>query len=201
MARGIILKFGDESCEFDIVKVDRDKLYGRKERVIVDDAGSACAAAHLTADGGALVPAGGTAMLYVDASFDTVERAQLVGVDAEGNPLPTVPSTLGVEQPLTGPVDARRLLDHTVTSVYQLQPTSIGPALLAALDAGKIFESRFSYRDDYDASPLFVLKNADGIFALVTTPTDFPFVAKDTQAPVEDDSDAGGDDDLDFSMM
>lgn len=101
------------------MRVDRGKLYGRRERVILDENGERCVPAFLTPDGAALVPPGGTAHIYVDESFDTVDRGDLRAVDEEGNEVDLVASTLGVSQALE-PVRPERLLDHVVTSVYEL---------------------------------------------------------------------------------
>jgi hypothetical protein len=200
MARPIILGLDGETSTFDFEKVDRDKLYGRKERIIVDEKGEPCFPALLTSDGAALVPSGGAAYLYLDANLDTYERSALVPVDTDGKRLPPVPSTLGVEQPLKL-ADARRVLDHVTLGIYQLSPTQIGSKLAAALEAGSIFETRFNYRDDAMDSPAFVLKNEHGAFLLVCAPIDFTFVAKEAPPDAEPDTEETLGDELDFSMM
>lgn len=199
MARGFVVRFKEEESTFGLSKIDREKLYGRKERLVVDEAGKTCNAAYLTADGLALIPAGGTAYLYTDEGFDVVERSELVGLDPAGERLPLKPSTLGVAQVLTE-VDASRLLDHVVTSVYALSPESIGPSLAARLDSGGLFETRFNWREDYADSPAFLLKSPDGYFALVANPTGFEFLRRETvveTAVGEDEADG----DLDFGMI
>lgn len=200
MAREILLGFDGEASSFDFEKVDRDKLYGRKARVIVDEEGRECSAAMLTADGAALVPSGGAAYLYLDPNLDTFERSDLVAVGADGQRLPLCPSTLGKEQPLVVS-DARRVLDHVTLGIYQLKPTQLGAKLSAALDAGQILETRFNYRDDYMDSPAFVLKNEHGVFLLVCAPIDFTFVARDNPTPAEPEGEETLGDELDFSMM
>jgi len=201
LARGIIVNLGGEISEFEIGKVDREKLYGRKVRMVVDDAGGRCEPALLSRDGSCLMPPGSVALLYVDDAFDAVERGELKAVDLEGKPVAPVPSTLGAEQPLTGPVDAARVLDHVTTAVYQLSPTTLGDGLRQRLDAGEIFETTFNYREDFDASPLFLLKNEGGFFALVSAPTHFEFLTKDAAPPPPVAEEASDDEDLDFSMM
>jgi hypothetical protein len=198
MARGLVVRFGEEESSFGLTKVDREKLYGRKDRIVVDEEGNSCSPAYLTSDGVALVPSGGAAYLYTDDAFDVVERGDLVAVDATGAQLPLCPSTLGVAQPLAE-VAADRILDHIVTSVYALSADEVGAALAEKLAAGAIFETRFNWREDYADAPAFLLKNADGYFALVAQPTQFEFLARETvlETAVEEESD----DDLDFSMI
>jgi len=201
--REIVVSYAGEESAFKFAKVDRAKLYGRKERVILDENGQRCVPAYLTADGAALVPPGGTAHVYVDEAFETIERSLLSAVDDEGKKLETTPSTLGVAQALE-PVRAERLLDHLVSSVYQLEAETLGSALQKALADGDLFECRYNYRDGYDPDALFLLQNEEGVFALVARPTGFGFIAR--EAPPVEETAAGDeaddlDDDLDFSMM
>lgn len=200
MARSIVVSWKGEESSFGFTKVDRDSLYGSKQRLVVDEKGEACVGAYLTSDGAAVIPPGGVAMLYVDPSMDIVERSKLVAVDAEGKPLPIAPSTLGVSQPLTGPVEASRLLDHAISAVYQLANDSVSPGLLAALEEGKIFETRFNYREDYADAAAFLVKNEAGIFALIGTPTGFELLRRE-EVPVAEASSDEEDGDLDFNMM
>jgi hypothetical protein len=200
MAKAIVLTLGDETTGFDFTKVERAKLYGRKERLVVDEKGEGCVSAYLTADGSALVPPGATGFIYVDPSFDSVERSELSAVDAEGKPLPLVPSTLGAPQALVGPVDARRVLEHMTTVVYQLLPQELGPRLKEALDAGQIFETRFNYREDYTDASAFLLKGAEGIFLLVGNATGFAPVGREVSLAEADEAETVGDE-LDFGMM
>lgn len=196
----MIFGLDGEASTFDFEKIDRDKLYGRKERVVVDEQGLTCSPAMLTSDGAALVPSGGAAYLYVDPRMDTYERSDLVAVGADGQRLPLCPSTLGSEQPLR-PSSAQGVLDHVTLGIYQLKPNQLGEKLAAALAAGVIFETRFNYRDDYMDSPAFVLKNESGVFLLVGAPIDFTFVARDNATAAEPEGEETLGDELDFSMM
>jgi hypothetical protein len=202
MGRGIVVSFNGESSEFELTKIERDRLYGRKVRIVVDEKERQCQAALLTRDGSAVIPSGGVASLYVDDHFEVIERSELKVVDAEGNALALCKSTLGVEQPLKGPVDPARMLDFQVASVYLLTPARFCDALKAGLDKGDIFETAFNWRDDYSQETAFLLKSEASYFALVTHPVKLEFLAR--EAPVvaagAGDEDEG-DDELDFSMM
>lgn len=206
MARLLQFDLGGEVSAFDLARLDRSKLYGRRRRVVVDDAGTECERGLLSEDGATLLPPGGVADLYLDDSFDVVERSVLRAVDDEGNAIPPVASTLGVTQPLTGPVPPARILDFVTPVVYQLDIPSegggLGAGLAAALDRGEIFESRFAYRDGFEDQTVFLVKNEAGFFALVGRPTGFEMLRKATPppAPATDDDDLF-EDDLDFGMM
>lgn len=201
MARNIVVRLGDEESAFAFTKVEREKLYGKKERVVVDEQGRTCSSAWLTADGSALVLSGGTAHVNVDDRWTSYEQEERVAVDLAGQPLPTRPSTLGVAQPLVE-ASVERLLDHTTSVVYQLEAETLGDALRAALAAGKLFEAPFLYRDGLTPDVLFLVQNEEGVFALVGRPTGFDFVRREAlpepeTSEREDELDA----DLDFGMM
>lgn len=200
MAKRIVVSHGGERVELDFAKIDRDKLYGRKERVVVDAEGRPCTPAYLSSDGAALVPSGGLSFLYVDATQNTIDRAQLATVDANGAPVLKVASTLDVEQPLEGPVPPSRLLDHTVTAVYALEPAALPASLAERLRAGEVFETRFVHREDVAAHALFLVQNEAGLFGLVADPHGFGFVA-DEASSVEPDEGDDADEPLDFGMM
>lgn len=201
MAKNIVVRLGDEESAFAFTKVEREKLYGKKERVVVDEQGRPCSSAWLTADGSALVLAGGTAHVHVDERWSSYEQEDRRAVDLEGRPLEMRPSTLGVAQDLVE-ASAERLLDHTTTVVYQLEPESLGETLRSALEAGRIFEAPFLYRDGLTPEVLFLLRNDEGVFALVGRATGFDFVRREAlpePETVEREDDLDGD--LDFGMM
>lgn len=200
MARGIVVNWNGEISSFAPSKVDREKLYGRKERVVVDQNGERCSSAYLTADGTALIPQGGYALTYLDPDFNTLERSELVATGSDGQPLTTVSTTLGIAQPLLGPVAPQRVLDFQPTSVYLLDPEDLGPELTERLAQGEIFETRYCYREDYDYATLFLIPNSEGLFGLVCQPTHFDFVGKAVSAPVDDNTDELAED-FDFNMF
>lgn len=204
MARGVVVNLDGEVSEFGLTRLTREKLYGRKMKVVVDENGNETETAYLTRDGSALLLKGAMAMIYVDDDFEVTERSDLQAVDIDGEPITPVPSTLGAEQPLQGPIDPQRVLDHLIHAVYLLEPEQLGAALTAALDDGKIFETVFSYRGGSSYSAAFLLKSEEGYFALVGDDSKFEFLFKDQAPPrddIDDDDDPFDDDDLDFGMM
>lgn len=200
MARALVLSLGGEESRFQIVKVDREKLYGKKERVVVDEENRPCTPAWLTADGSALVPAGGTAHVWIDERWDATEMNARKAVDADGQPLVQHPSTLDVPQEARR-VPADRVLDHLTHTVYELAPEALGAAARAALEEGAILEVPFAYRGGYEADRAFVLQNAEGIFALVGRPTGFQMLSHQVQPELESPEGDELEGDLDFSMM
>ena len=200
MARSIAVRFGDEESAFAFTKVEREKLYGKKDRVVVDETGRECDSAWLTPDGALLVPMGGTAHLWMDERWDAREQAERVAVDPSGTPLPQSASTLGIVQPLTE-IDPKRVLEIVTSGVYQLDPQTLGEKLAEALKAGRLFELPFAYRDGYEQDLAILLANDKGMFALVGRPSGFAMIGRDV---VVDDGPIGPDEldgDLDFGML
>jgi hypothetical protein len=195
----LVLKLGDEESRFSILKVDREKLYGKKERVIVDEENRPCAPAWLTADGSALVPVGGTAHVWMDERWEAFETNERQAVDAQGAALPEVPSTLDVAQDAEV-VSAERLLDHVTATVYQLDVEAIGEAASSALDQGAVLECTFSYRGGHEPDRVFVVKNDAGLFALVGRAAGFGMLHREV-LPELDQGDDELEGDLDFSMI
>lgn len=201
MAKPIIVKLGGVESRFDHEKLDRAKLYGRRQRQVLDPGGLRCERAELTRDGTLLVRSGMTAQGYFDESGAWVPNSQLVGLDADGNPCDPVSSTLGEPQKLAGPVPAEEVLDLAVRSIYVLKAEQLDPKLEAELKAGKIYKFPFCYRDGYNAETAFLVGNPSGFFALVGTPTESEWceLAAVATEPVDGEDDA--DDELDFEMF
>jgi hypothetical protein len=199
MAKGISVSFSGANSSFAFEKLERSKLYGTRRRVALGADGLACIRASLTEDGQVLLRSGMTAQGYFAEDGRQVDAAELVSVDDAGNPLALVPSTLGVEQPLVGPIDPKELLDVGITSIYRLTPETIDDALAKALASGEIFRAPFNYRPDYRCETAYLVQNDNGLFALVGVPTTPAWLAPDAPPPVDESADA--DDDLDFEMF
>lgn len=202
MARTIVVNYDGEVSEFGITRVSREKLYGRKRKLVVDEDGNPTETAYLTRDGSALLLKGAMASVYVNEEFDVTERSELQAVDAEGEPLDPVDSTLGVEQPLEGPIDPARVLDHLAKAVYLLDPDQLSEKLRDDLEKGEIFETKFNYRKGFDWNPAFLFHNEEGYFAVVGEEAKFDFLYKNQAIETDDDDeDPFDEDDLDFSMF
>lgn len=200
MARAVVVALMGVESRFGLAAVNRQKLYGEKKRVVVDERGQATVGGWLTTDGAILLLPGGRAELYLDEHGDVVERADLEAVDAEGRLLSRSESTLDVPQELTGPVSAERLLEHVSTSVYTLEPESLSESLRQSLERGEIWETTFSFTASFARSPLFILKSGEGYFGLVCEAAPLELVRRASPPPVVDD-DPLSDDELDFSML
>ncbi len=203
MARTIVVNWKGKVSEFGLTRVDRKKLYGRKMKIVVDENEEKTQTAYLTRDGTALLPSGTIGSLYVNDDYDVCSRSDLVAVDENDQAIEKIDSTLGVEQELLGPIDPRRVLDHTAKAVYQLDADALDDTLKTAMEDGDIFETRFNYRAGFEDAPAFLFEGDEGFFAIIGNPAEFTYLEKD-RAPImddEDDEDPFDDDDLDFGMF
>lgn len=169
MGKPIVVSYEGVESSFDHLKVDRGKLYGRRVRVALDREGRRCERALLSDDGTAILRQGMIAQGYFDDDGDRVAIGKLQGRSRDGAPLPLVPSTLGVAQPLER-VDPVVLLDLEAASVHALSPQTIAPSLVDALERGEVFKFAFNYGSDYHAETAVLVKNEHGYFCVVGTP-------------------------------
>ena len=201
MASNIIVQKGSDMSEFSLQKLDRAKLYGKRRRLNLDQNGQPCTRAELTQDGSLLVKSGMTSQGYFDEDQRWIPRGELIGLDTEGNQVEKAPSTLGVAQDLEGPVPAEEVLDLEVASVYMLDAVEVAPTLAEALDRGDVFRFRFNFRADYHAESAYLLKNSEGLFALVGSPAAPEWCELERVAVDSPEADSVLDDDLDFDMF
>lgn len=201
MANNIIVQIGAEVSEFSLRKLERAKLYGRRRRLNLDLDGQPCTRAELTHDGSLLIKSGMTSQGYFDENRNWIPRSELVGIDTDGNLIEKVPSTLGVPQNLEGPVPVEEILDLAISSVYMLDAVNVAPTLTEALEQGGTFRFPFNYRADYHAESAYLVKNSEGLFVLVGSPTTPEWCDLERVAVDSGEDESILDDDLDFDMF
>jgi hypothetical protein len=199
VAKGLVLTLDGKTSSFQIEKVERAKLYGFRRRLVVDDTGRTCSRASLTDDGQVLLRAGMTAQGWFDTDGRQVEQKAIGAEDADGRLLELVPSTLGVEQALQGPVDAREVLDLSLTAVYRITADALDESLAQSLAEGQFWRFPFNYRPDYRSEIGYIVQNPEGIFAIIGTPAPAQYLEPHAPPPPADDDEDEGD--LDFEMM
>lgn len=181
----ILLRYKDGDSCFAMQVIDRKRLHGFKRRIALDENGNECTTAHLTRDGRFLLGSGCTADIYINDDGDAINRSELVTVDADGKPLPTLPATLGRTQAIEGPVALDDFLSHIVTKVYALESETLDPALEQALRDGTIFRVPFRPRATHIETPAFLLVNKNGAFLMQAEPCNFDFVGLEQAASEE----------------
>ena len=203
MAREICIELNGKSSKFGFSKISREKMYGSKKTVVVDGNNNPCVRGIVPIDGDVIIPKGGMSTIYINDNFEMFSRKDLEMYDSTGEKMEQIPGTLNVEQKAEV-VDQQRLLDHTIASVYSLEPSEIDDSTQKVLDEGKILETSFNYYAGYNISNLFILqKKGEGIFGLVGEPTNFEYCSHDAGEVLveEDDEEEAEIDDMDFGML
>ena len=202
----LVFEFENSEVTFDMVKVDRSKLYGFKELEVMDDDGSNCELATLAEDGRTVIGKGGTGIGYISADGLWADKTNLKPVDIEGEEIKPVKSSFGTPIPLSEKVSVTEYLKHNIRLSYLMQPDSLNEALMKSLSDGAIYKFPYSYRGGLEADAGFLLMNSDNqVFFLVGDPTVVEFVGLQQAASVAPDDDLSDDDSdgglMDFGMI
>lgn len=202
MAKTINVTWKGQQAVFTFKSVDRAALYGKRRRIAFDETGEACVRASLLNDGSLVLKSGMTGQGYFLPDGRWVAQADLEGINPDGTQAALVPSTLGVDVPLEGPVPIEEVLDMKVATIYMLDAESLPEALGSSLESGDCYRFSFNFRPDYKAETGILLANGDGTWALIGEPVAHDWSelgrAVDVVAAAADDGDA---DDLDFEMF
>ena len=200
MAKPIILSIAGNEFSFDLVRVDRAKIYGFRKRIGIDGQGQRCTRGSLTSDGENLLLSGMTAQGYFNADGYSVSRQDMVGIDSSGNQVEQIPSTLGIVEALEGPVEPSEILDLTLESIFSLEPTDTDNELISKLKSGDIFKFPFNYSAGLEMEVAYLLGNEEGIFAIVGKPSIQEWV-EEAAIFIPDETDEIDSDDLDFDTL
>ena len=199
MVKPIIITKDDKDSVFQLRKIERKKLYGFRKRLAVDENNEECKRASLTEDGQVLIKSGMTSQVWFIEGGKQIESSEIGVIDEDNNELELIPSTLGVNQNLKGPINSKELLDITVTTVYALLPDQISKDLESSLDKGEIWKFSFNFRADYRMETGVILKNDAGYFAIIGIPNQINMLSHN--APLPEDEDVDEEDELDFEMF
>jgi len=203
MARPLTLSLDGEEYQISLVKIDRDKLYGSVDIEAYDEKGNEASLRILAADGKTLIDKGGTALATLTDKGDSVERNELVPVDAEGKPIEQVASSFGK----TTAVEEATIEDYfrqIIKSVYLVLPFE-GAELMGLRDVlltGRIFTFPFSWRGGIEYDTAYLIGAEDEVFIVVGKQAEFEYVKLNQAALLDagDEEDISADD-LDFDLM
>ena len=214
--RSIEFEFAGANLEFNMIKVDRNKLYGYKVLEVLDDQGDACELTTLADDGKTLIGKGGTGIGYLDADGNWSDKSELSPVDLEGKAITPVPSSFSAPIPLAKEISIEEYLDHNIRLIYQLQfnedqedgqaaqPQEAQP-LVDKLKSGSIFLFDYSFRGGLEADAGIMLVNDDDeIFFLVGDQTGVTYKGLQQSAPVAAEETDSSEEDgglMDFGMI
>jgi hypothetical protein len=200
MAKPVVLSIAGKEYSFDSARVDRAKLYGIRKRLPIDSKGNPCLRASLTLDGSNLLLSGMTAQGYFNAKGVPVNRSEMVGLDAYGNKVEQIPSTLGSPQIIQGPVSPSEVLDLQVESIFCLEPLGTNDELLSQLKTGLVFKFPFNYSAGLEMETAYLLANDEAVFAIVGKTVIEEWI-EEAAVYVPLESDDMETDDLDFEAL
>ncbi|MHB9124571.1 MAG: hypothetical protein ACYC4F_01330 [Armatimonadota bacterium] len=194
----ILLETDDGVSEFLLTPIERKNK--RTKRIPVDSEGRECRPVLVTHDGHAL-PSGSTALLYDDGEGNSIERGETVETDEQGNPLRTLPSTIGRPQRLSEPVQPEDLLGHVMERAYALTPVALASDLKELLAEGCIYRVPFRPRASVTEYPAFLLANENGIFMLQGRACNMEFIALDQPVMLEDEETDTDDEPWEYDLL
>ena len=196
MAKVLQFMSANTLYEAEPVKIERKKIYGYKEISALDSNGSECRQCYLDASGTILIPPGAVKLSSLDEDGNTVERGEMILVDANGNPPENFPSSFDAPIMLEYTVSEEEFLDHLWKGIYQ-----IDNADLAAAAENKIYAFPFSYRGGHTCDEGFLLAADGKCFLFYGEKTDFPFLSAPDSGVLDDVEESCDDNDFEFDMM
>lgn len=198
MARTFAVALDGSESVFAMTKLDRDRLYGSRRRLVLDRIGEPCRRAELTDDGALVLQQGMVAQGYFDESGTQFSLSDLVGIGADGQPATRFEKTTDTAQTLA-PASPEDILDLDLQAAYALDDDQVAPSLRRALDAGECFSFAYVDRGSYRQATAVLLANDEGTFLLLGHPASPGWA--ELQTVGGDDGDDADDDDLDFEMF
>lgn len=177
MPRPLTLSLDGREFEVRIVKIDREKLYGKVEIEAYDEKGNPAQLLVLAPDGKTLIDKGGTALGTVDENGDSISRTDLIAVDEDGQKIETVPSSFN-EINVLKKASVEDYLSQLVKSVYLIEAVEDADRkyLQDHVGAGLIYNFDFSYRGGTEYDKAFALGNKSDAFMIVGKPAELEFV-------------------------
>ncbi len=199
------LKFQLAGRDFDcaLFKIDRAKLYGRKEILATNAQGQSLQKGYLDEWGSVVIAS--VSMGYLDDARQWHGKNELVAVDNQGRKLEVLPSSFDQPIALGEIVPVASYLEHEAAMVYVLKGYGLGDLIAMLSQAEGVYRFPFSYRAAYDARPAFLIPSGEDLFMVVANPTDLKYLSKRQYSLIdeidEDLEEEELDDDLDFAMM
>jgi len=203
MARPLVLSLDGQEFPVTLVKIDREKLYGKVEIEAFDEKGREANLRVLAADGKTLIDKGGTALATVTDKGDSVDRTELVPINADGEKIEQVPSSFG-QTNILKPATVEDYFLQIVKSVYLVGPhedADIG-SLHDHLSTDRMFTFPFSWRGGIDHDNAYLIGAGGEAFLVVGKQAEFQFIKLNQAAVLENEEEEDiSADDLDFDLM
>jgi len=200
MGRKVSFKIQGDLLESEIVKVDRTKIYGSSEKIVLDTNKEECVLSDLY-EGSIILPKGSVGQVLIDDSGNSVSRSELIGFNLQGEKVEKVPSIFSIENNCKK-VEIDDFISSSIKSIYQLNidETQIESWKKYFLN-DEVYLFEFNYREDYEGDDAFLISNEEGFFISVGKKNEFEFLELSNVSVEDTDEDIEIEDDLDFSMF
>lgn len=200
MAKKLRIRLNGRDFSVIPTKLERKKLYGWNELRVVTPDGTPCQQAGLNSDGITIIPTGNSKNGIISEDGLWMERSELVAIDVEGKEARKVPSSFDTGIELMNKTCTEDLLNHNITSVYQL--TGDEGLILASKIGDNIYRFPFSYRGGFEWSTAFILANGPTTFILVGSDGSYDYIGLEQHGKLDTlEEELSLEDDLDFSMF
>ena len=204
MAKPLTFNLGGNEYSLEPVRLDRKKLYGWTEKLVLDTEGSPCVAASLDETGTLLIPKGGSGIGIWDEKGHWLDRAQLIPTRPDGKVAKKIPSSFAATIELKETVTLEEFLDHKITAIYTMQGEENCPDFVKAVSKS-IYTFQFNYREGYQENPAFIMESQGELFVLIGQKMQFEFVGLERAGLIdeteEDALEQEEEESMDFSMM
>jgi hypothetical protein len=200
MAKNIVFNLNGKEYPFSPSKLDRSKIYGWTEILTLDSNNNPCRTFYMDKTGTLLIPKGGFTYGILDNENNWVNKSDLLPVDEDGKPAPLVPSSFSAPIVLEKSASVEDLLDHSITSVYEL--TGESSEFIKFISDGQIYTFIFNWREDYEGDNAFLIESKNRLYILVGKKLNFEYIGIEKTGFVsEEEEEKEESDDIDFSMM
>jgi hypothetical protein len=203
MAKNLNFIVGKNSFEAGITKVEREKVYGYVEEVVLDRNGNVSSSGNLLDDGQTLILSGETALKIVNEKNEEIDKKSLKTVYMDGKDAVLVPSSYDTPIQLNE-ASMDDLFNLEVSTIYQLnfEDSSSKESFLKLLSGDKVYRFVFNYRADYEGADAIILTAQNQVFILTGRILEFEYLENKTiTSVVEIQDELQEDEEMDFGML
>ncbi len=203
MARPLVLSLDGQEFAVTLVKIDREKLYGKVDIEAFDEKGREASLKVLLADGKTLIDKGGTALATVTEKGDSIDRNDLVPVNTDGEKIEQVPSSFN-QTNILEPATVEDYFTQVVKSVYIVGPHEDADIsdLHDHLSTDRMFTFPFSWRGGVEYDNAYLIGAGGEAFLVVGKQAEFQFIKLNQAAVLEStEEEEISADDIDFDLL
>lgn len=205
MAKSLVFSVNEQFYDLEPLKLDRKKLYGCNEKIVLDNDDKECNSVSLYPELSMILPKGSTSLGTLDKNGNWVEKSDIKYINEDGSDAQLKPTSFDAPVELNETVSIDSFLEHNITAIYSLQGEENHPDFVKTIqDNPEIFTFEFSYRTDYSSDSAFLIENDGEVFILVGRKVEFEFLGLSDEGELdndEEDSETDEEDEFDFSMM